>query len=90
VGTKSALSQNDVLILESCRADSTLLELMQILNRSDRTKFRDGLVKPLVGAGLLQLTIPDRPRSRMQRYRTTEAGIAALAQSGTGDDGQRA
>ena len=65
-------------MLESCRAERTLLELMKIVGRSDRTKFRDGLVKPLIEAGLLEFTIPDKPRSRLQRYRTTEAGLAVL------------
>jgi len=50
---------------------------MKVVGRADRTKFRDGIVKPLIEAGLLELTIPDKPRSRMQRYRTTEAGRAA-------------
>jgi ATP-dependent DNA helicase RecG len=62
---------------------------MNASGRRNRTKFRDSFIKPLAEAGFLVLTIPDKPRSRMQRYRTTEAGIAALAQPGTGEDGQR-
>lgn len=54
--------------------------MMKIVGRSDRTKFRDSLVRPLIEAGLLELTIPDKPRSRLQRYRVTEAGRAALKQ----------
>jgi predicted HTH transcriptional regulator len=37
-------------------------------------------VVPLVGAGLVERTAPDQPRSRSQRYRLTDAGRAALAQ----------
>lgn len=80
VGTKWALSRDQVAILESCRAQRTLLDMMKIVGRSDRTKFRDSLVRPLIEAGLLELTIPDKPRSRLQRYRVTEAGRAALKQ----------
>jgi ATP-dependent DNA helicase RecG len=42
--------------------------------RTDRTKFRDQVVTPLLGAGLLELTVPDKPRSPRQQYRTTAAG----------------
>jgi ATP-dependent DNA helicase RecG len=77
VGTKSAPSRDQVAVLESCRVERTLLELMKVVGRADRTKFRDGVVKPLIETGLLELTIPDKPRSRMQRYRTTQAGLAA-------------
>ena len=77
-GTKAAPSRDQVAVLESCRVERTLLELVKVVGRADRTKFRGGVVKPLIEMGLLELTIPDKPRSRMQRYRTTEAGLAAL------------
>ena len=84
VGTKSALSQYQVAILESCRSERTLVQMMEVVGRSDRTKFRDGLVKPLIEAGLLEFTIPDKPRSRMQRYKTTEAGRAMASAHASG------
>jgi ATP-dependent DNA helicase RecG len=31
-------------------------------------------LEPLLAAGWLQLTIPDKPRSSRQRYRTTDLG----------------
>jgi ATP-dependent DNA helicase RecG len=37
---------------------------------------------PLMAMGILERTIPDKPRSRNQRYRTTEAGLAVLRQRG--------
>ncbi len=78
VGTKSALSRHQVQILGLCREGRTLLELMQVIGRSDRTKFRTGFIRPLLGQGLLEMTIPDRPNSRLQRYRTTARGLKAL------------
>ena len=65
-----------------CREERSLIELMSAIGRQNRTKFRDGLIRPLIEGGLLAYTIPDKPRSRMQRYRTTEAGLATAKQLG--------
>ena len=43
-----------------------------------REHFRKAYLEPTLSAGLLERTIPDKPRSRLQQYRTTEAGLAAL------------
>jgi len=82
VGTKSGLSREQVKILRLCRKEGTLLELMNSVGRKNRTKFREQFVKPLLDLRLLQMTIPDKPRSRMQRYRTTETGREAIALEG--------
>jgi ATP-dependent DNA helicase RecG len=47
---------------------------MAACGRTNRTKFRDQVLRPLLEAGLLEMTVPDKPRSPQQRYRTTEAG----------------
>lgn len=73
-GTKSALSRHQVEILRLCENPMPLTELMAALGRSDRTKFRKGLLNPLVSEGLIALTLPEKPRSRFQKYVTTEAG----------------
>ena len=55
-------------------------DLMKKCQRSDRTKFRDQVLRPLLDAGLLAMTIPDKPRSPKQRYRTTKDGKAILGE----------
>ena len=54
---------------------------MQIECRSDRTKFRNQVLNPLLDAGLIEMTIPDKPRSRLQKYRLTPKGQNLLASS---------
>lgn len=78
VGTKSALSPYQVQVLELADIPRALAELMTPSGRTDRTKFRDQVVAPLLEAGLLEMTIPDKPRSSKQQYRITEAGRAQL------------
>ena len=53
--------------------------LMALCSRSSRTKFRDQVVRPLLEAGLLEMTIPDKPTSSRQKYRTTPLGEQLLA-----------
>ncbi len=78
VGAKSALSPYQVQVLELARVPRALAELMGPSGRTDRTKFRDQVLRPLLEAELLEMTIPDKPRSSKQQYRTTEAGRAAF------------
>lgn len=40
----------------------------------DRKSFRDRYLKPALTDGLIEMTIPSKPQSRMQRYRLTERG----------------
>jgi ATP-dependent DNA helicase RecG len=54
------------------------VELMSIANRTDRTKFRNQVLNPLLEAGLIEMTIPDKPRSSKQKYRLTKTGRELL------------
>lgn len=78
VGTKWAPSQDQAGILRMCREAQPLTALLEAAGRSNRSKFRSQVLAPLVAGGLLELTIPDKPRSSKQRYRLTEAGRALL------------
>lgn len=44
----------------------------------NETRFRDQVVAPLLDAGLLEMTVPDKPRSSKQQYRITGAGRVLL------------
>jgi len=77
-GTKSALSGHQVTVLMLCKTPRALVEIMKSLGRTDRTKFRNVVLKPLLTAGYMALTVKDRPKSRLQKYVTTEKGLEAM------------
>lgn len=82
VGTKLGLSRDQVQVLEFAVEPRTLPELMAPSGRTNRTKFRDQVLAPLLEAGLVEMTIPDKPRSPKQQYRTTDAGRQRLRGGG--------
>ena len=65
-------------VLELAAKPRSLQELMEPSGRTNRTKFRDQVMAPLLKAGLVEMTIPDKPRSPRQRYRPTRAGTRLL------------
>ncbi len=77
-GTKLALSRHQVEILAKCVEDQPLVALLVAAGRADRTKFRNQILAPLLAAGWVEMTIPDKPRSSKQKYRTTELGLKIL------------
>jgi predicted transcriptional regulator len=44
--------------------------------------FQTNYLMPLLGAGILKRTIPDKPNSRLQKYRLTKKGIEYLRKQG--------
>jgi len=78
-GTKLGLSWDQAQILRNCLIEVAITELMALVGRTNRTKFRDQVLKPLIGDGLIEMTIPDKPRSSKQKYRLTDTGRKVLA-----------
>jgi len=70
-GTKQGLSRDHLKILKNCKEESTALELMKILKRTNKSKFKIAIINPLIDHQFLELTIPDSPRSPSQKYRLT-------------------
>lgn len=68
-------------ILDAARSPRSRSELQAASDLADREYFRSAYLEVLLRAGWLERTIPDKPRSRLQRYRTTASGLQALAES---------
>ena len=72
IGTKKGLSGDHLQILKKCNLESSALELMKILKRSNKSKFKTAIINPLLDQNFLELTIPDSPKSPSQKYRLTD------------------
>ena len=81
---KQGPSRDQLKILEKASSGAALAYLMAVAKRSNRTKFRDQVINPLVEEGWLEMTDPDSPRSPQQKYRLTEQGKALLEEMGKG------
>ena len=71
LGTKKGLSQDHLRILRNCKNESSAIELMEIIHRTNKSKFKNIIINPLVKNGFLELTNPDKPKSPTQKYRLT-------------------
>ena len=81
LGTKKGLSQDHLRILRNCKNESSAIELMEIINRTNKSKFKNIIINPLVKNGFLELTNPDKPKSPTQKYRLTSKFVRRRTKS---------
>ena len=55
-------------ILAFCSVPRSRDELLEYLKLSDRKNLRTKYLNPLLASGQLKMTIPDKPRSKQQKY----------------------
>ncbi len=53
-------------------------EIQAALGLMDEKHFRQAYQQPAVAAGLIEMTVPNKPQSRLQKYRITSKGIACI------------
>ena len=91
LGTKSVPSPSQVRpksvpreiaekILHAAESPIDMQSLMREAEYTNRTRFRNAVLTPLIQADLLAPTIPDKPRSSKQEYRLTDKGKKWLAE----------
>ncbi|MBU4512823.1 transcriptional regulator, partial [Patescibacteria group bacterium] len=56
------------MVVEFCKQPRSLREIMGYLGLRHRPSFLESILNPLLEVGLLKRTIPDKPRSRFQKY----------------------
>jgi ATP-dependent DNA helicase RecG len=72
------VSPQVLALLAKVSGEMARQELMEALGLKDRKHFGDAYLQPALDAGVLAMTIPDKPQSSKQRYRLTELGQASL------------
>ena len=61
-------------LLTVVQGDMSRAEIMDALGLGDRSHFTKTYLQPGIDAALVEMTLPDSPRSRTQRYRLTTLG----------------
>jgi len=65
-------------LLGRVRGEMTRRELQIELNLRAEQNFRQKYLTPALRAGYLEMTVPNKPNSRLQKYRLTQKGVAYL------------
>lgn len=65
-------------LLLALRGEMSREVLQDALALQDRKSFRARYLKPALAQGLIEMCVPDRPNSRLQRYRLTDRGLQWL------------
>lgn len=68
-----------IKVLAACRQPKKSADIQAMIGVRHRETFQRNYLDPLLHEGLLVRTIPNKPTSRLQQYRTTDKGQAMLA-----------
>jgi len=66
-------------LLRILEAEMTRGEIQKRLRLKARTNFEERYLKPALAAGLIEMTVPAKPKSRLQKYRLTRKGGSWVA-----------
>ena len=64
----------EVRLLRVLKGEMSRKALQAALSMKDEEHFRKAYLLPALEAGLVEMTIPDKPNSRLQKYRLTGKG----------------
>lgn len=79
--TSTKLEEKSQKILEICGKQArSRTDIMEEINLTDRKYFKENYLDPLLEADLLKMTLPDKPTSPKQKYKTTSKGEEVLAE----------
>jgi len=74
----------EVKLLSAFAGEMTRQQFKTALGLKDDEHFRQAYLLPALEAGLIEMTIPDKPRSSKQKYRLTDKGRQRLIRESVG------
>jgi len=80
------VSEQVIQILEFCKTERKKQEILNYLNLSPAYMNYKRYILPLLQNGLLAFTIPDKPKSRLQKYKVTESELVTLEHYAKNDE----
>ena len=60
-------------LLNALVGEMTRQQLQEALGLKNDEHFRKAYLQPALAAGLIEMTVPDKPQSRLQKYRKAGA-----------------
>lgn len=70
--------QEVVRMLRVFKGDMRRQDVQRLLKLKDNEHFRQAYLVPAIRANLIEMTLPDKPRSSKQKYRLTAKGRSVL------------
>ena len=67
------------LLVQLKEGEKSISELLKDMGLTHKKSFRDTYLHPALDTGLIERTIPDKPNSRLQKYRLTKQGRNTLS-----------
>ena len=73
--TPQDLDQRLAELIEFCGVPRSKREMLDYLGLTDSKNFRERYLVPLLNAGKIEMTIPDKPSSRRQKYKKVNSDV---------------
>lgn len=77
-GTMQVSMQVEAVLQAAVKEPKSREQLQIVAGIKNRDYFWKAYIQPLLASGRLERTIPDKPKSRLQRYRATPSGLSEL------------
>lgn len=71
-----------IRVLQAVNGEMKRVEIQQVLGLRHEEHFRKNYLLPALNAGCIEMTIPEKPKSSLQKYRLTQEGRNVLKSSG--------
>lgn len=62
------------VLIGAIQGELSRTDMMKIIGLKDRMHFSREYLQPALDAGVIEMTLPDKPKSTKQKYRLTEKG----------------